>query len=494
MPTETVIFIGVAIYMVMMIGVGLYASKKSSSVTDFMVAGRSLPLPICTMTVMATWFGGAMMLGGAGAAYEEGMYGVIEDPWGGALALILIGLFFARIFRRLKIVTVVDFMHQRFGAVAAGGITVTTLVSNVMWMAGMLVAFGTIFDSLTNIPVEVGIVAGAIIVFIYTAVGGMWAVAITDFIQMCVIIVGLIVLAIVVWFQVGGWSEISPHLSENTFQMFPTEHTRAEWLDYLRAWTIIGLVDIQAQTLFQRVSAAKSERVAQNAFYLGGIGYLGFAMIPIMLGIVGSVVMPGLDNPEFVIPEMAKAYLHPVAIAILVGAMLSAIMSSADSCLLACGSVASRNILPVIVKEPSARLSLLVARWSIPFFGLIGVLIAIKVQVVFDLMVDANILGLACIIVPFILGVWWQKANRTGALAGMFSGLAAWMTTNTVAPHLASDFIGLATSLVVMVVVTLATQTFDPPRPLVDSDGNPVDTRNRLGTLPLFSRKAQDAA
>ena len=100
MSTETVIFIGVAFYMLIMLSVGIYASKRTHSVAEFMVAGRGMPIWLCSMTVTATWFGGAMMLGGAGAAYDEGMMGVIEDPWGGALALLLIGLFFARMFRR----------------------------------------------------------------------------------------------------------------------------------------------------------------------------------------------------------------------------------------------------------------------------------------------------------------------------------------------------------------------------------------------------------
>ena len=158
MSTESIIFTGVGIYMLGMLGVGFYASKRSHSVADFMVAGRNLPLPVLSMTVMATWFGGAMMLGGAGAAYDHGMLGVIVDPWGGALALFLIGLFFARVFRRMRIITVADFMEQRFGRVASAAMTITTIVSNVMWVAGTLVAFGVIFDSLTNISFENGIV------------------------------------------------------------------------------------------------------------------------------------------------------------------------------------------------------------------------------------------------------------------------------------------------------------------------------------------------
>ena len=474
MSTENIIFTGVALYMVAMLGIGYYASRKAHTVADFMVAGRGLSLPICSMTVMATWFGGAMMLGGAGAAFDDGMLGVIADPWGGALALILVAMFFARVFRRLKVITVADFMEQRFGRTASAAITVATIFSNVMWVAGMLVAFGTIFEVLTSIPVETGIVVGAVIVFAYTMLGGMWAVALTDFVQMTIIIVGLVILLVVVLVDVGGWSAIGPRLPAGTFNMLPTENSYEHWLNYLRAWTIIGLVDISAQTLFQRASAAKTERIAQQAFYIGGFGYLLFGMIPVLLGIIGSVTMPGIANSEFIIPELAKVHLHPVLIAIFVGAMLAAIMSSADSALLGASSVLAKNVLPWFKPDAAPRLTLIIARLGILLFGGIAILVALRIQVIFDLMVDANILGLAAIIVPFIFGIYWSKANRTGALSGMAAGLATWLITMQLWPHLPSDFMGLGASLLVMVATTLLTQKLDPPRPLADSDGNPV--------------------
>lgn len=489
MTTESTIFTGVAIYMVIMLGVGIFAAKKTHTVTEFMVAGRGLSTLLCSVTVIATWFGGAIVLGGAGAAYDDGMLGVIEDPWGGALALILIGLFFARLFRRMGIITVVDFMHQRFGPLAAFGITLTTLFSNIVWVGATLVAFGLIFKSLTSLPMEAGIAIGAVVIFVYTAIGGMWAVALTDFVQTTIIIVGLIILLVVVLNDVGGWGAISPKLDEHTFRMIPLENSADRWLAYLRAWTIIGLVDISAQTLFQRVASAKNERVAQNSFYLGGIGYLSLGMVAILLGIIGSVTMPNLESSESVIPELAKAHLHPVAIAIFVGAVLAAIMSTADSALLACSSVLAKNVLPAVTHDPSPRLSLLVARWAIPVCGVISLLIAMKIQVVFDLMINANILGLAAIIVPFVLGVWWTKANRTGALAAMGAGLAVWLITLFAAPSLPADFMGLGASLLTMLIVTPLTQRFDPPRPLRDNEGNPIDASHRLGVLPLFKGK-----
>ena len=198
-------------------------------------------------------------------------------------------------------------------------------------------------------------------------------------------------------------------------------------------------------------------------------------MIPVFLGIIGSVTMPGIENSEFIIPELAKAHLHPIAIAIFVGAMLAAIMSSADSALLAASSVLAKNVLPVIKRDPSQKLTLWVARLCIPLVGGLAILIALRIQVVFDLMVDANMLGLAVIIVPFILGAYWRKANRTGANAGIVAGLVTWLTTMQLWPNLPSDFMGLAASLIVMLIVVPLTQKSDPPKPMLDSDGNPVE-------------------
>jgi SSS family solute:Na+ symporter len=489
MSTESIIFTGVAIYMAGMLAVGFYASRKTHSVNEFIVAGRGLPVVLLSTTIVATWFGGGTMLGSSGAAYDRGMLGVIADPFSAALVLFLIGFFFARLFRRMRIMTVADFMYQRFGQVAAMAITAVTVFSNVLWVASMLVAFGLIFESLAGVPMVIGIFSGAVVILIYATVGGLWAVVLTDFIQMIIIIVGLVVLLTVVLIDVGGWGAIAPHLPEHTFRFVPLENTGEQWLNYLRAWTIIGLVDISSQSLIQRVAAAKNERTAQNAFYLGGLGYLTFGMIPVILGLIASVSMPEIANSEAVIPTLAIEHLHPVAIAIFVGALLAAIMSSGDSALLACASLIAKNVLPLVKHEPSDKLGLLVARLSIPAIGGVAIIIALNIQVVFDLVLDTNILGLAAIIVPFILGVWWKKANRTGALSAMAGGLSAWLLTMFFAPNLPADFIGFGASLVTMLIVTPLTQRFDPPRELLDNDGDPVEMTNRLGTLPLFRRE-----
>jgi Na+/proline symporter len=327
-----------------------------------------------------------------------------------------------------------------------------------------------------------------VVVFIYTVAGGMWAVALTDFVQMVIIAVGLVILMGVVLVDVGGWSAVSAQLPEHTFRIIPLEHTPQQWLNYLRAWLIYGLADVTSQSLIQRAMSAKSEQVAQNAFYASAVGYLTLGMIPVMLGIIASVTHPGMTDAVEVIPTLAMEHLHPVAIAIFVGALLAAIMSTCDSALLAGASVLSVNLLPLVKPGASDRLSLLVTRMAIPVFGTISVVVALTVQDVYDLIQDSNFAMLAVIVVPFVAGIWWDRANRTGVLASMVAGIAALVYVRVFEPALPPDLLGMLACLLTLLVVTPLTQKFDPPRPVRDHKGEVVEMTDRLGVLPLFRR------
>jgi Na+/proline symporter len=349
-----------------------------------------------------------------------------------------------------------------------------------------MVGFGYVLQTLTGLPMAVGILIGGVIVIGYTAVGGLWAVALTDFVQVVIIIIGLVVLLVVVLIDVGGWSTIAPRFPEHTFRLIPLEHDIETWLFYLRLWIIFGIADLTSQTLMQRVSAANSEQTAQNSLYLAGAGYLFLGLIPVVLGIIAGVTMPGLDDPESVIPRLAIEHLHPIAIAIFVGAILAAIMSTADSALLAVASLISVNIAPILKPSINSNQKLIVSRIAIPVCGVIAVYVALEVQAVLEIMLDANsflLVGIAC---PFIAGIWWKKANRTGALSAMAAGFSAWFLSTWFYPELAGDVIGFGVSVVTIVIVTLLTQRTDPPRPLIDSNGEPIDLKDRLGILPLF--------
>ena len=484
--SHTAVLFGVGIYVALMLGVGVYAAKRNSTAADFIVAGRRIPMFLLTATIIATWFGGSSMMGSSGAAYDDGLLGVIADPFGSTLSFLLIGLFFARFFRRLRLLTFIELVEQRFGAITGSVATLMHLISNVAWVGGMLIAFGLLLESLTGLPMEVGVIAGAVVVVIYTTLGGLWAVAITDSIQIVIILVGLIVLFVIVLSDVGGWGAVQPRLPENALRLLPLENSAEQWLNYVRFWLIFGLADIGSQSLLGRAMAARSERVAQNSFYLSAVGYFMFGMIPVLLGIIASVTMPGLVSSESVIPTLALQHLHPIAVAIFVGAILSAVMSTCDSSLHAAASLLSRNVLPLVKKNPSDRLTLNVARYSIPVIAVLAIFIALWAKDIYDLLIAANAPGLAVSTVPILLSVWWGGANRSGAVAAMAVGFITWVSLFFMAPDMPNDLLGLAAGLITIVVVSLLTRKSDPPRPALDIDGNVVAFKDRLGILPLF--------
>ncbi len=487
MTEQNIIFAGVALYLVIMLLIGAWAARRAGTPVDFMLAGRSLPLWLCSATIMATWIGGSSMLGVSGKAYEGGLLAVIADPFGAALGLILVGLFIVRLVRRLKLVTVIDFLEMRYGRTAAVLSALAMVSSSIGWVGALLVAFGFVLNSLTGLPLEWGILIGGAVVLIYTSAGGMWAVVVTDFVQLTIIIAGLVILMLVVISDMGGWSAAWSAVPESRLRMLPVENDLPGWLQYLRAWAIIGIANLTSQSLIQRGLAARNERIAQNAFYIGGIGYLVITIIPVMLGILASVTMPGAVDQETIIPMLALEHLHPVLMSVFVGAVLAAIMSSADSALLSASSVITTNILPVLRPEADQAARLLWARISIPVAGIIGAITALRVQTIFDLILDANAVLLAAVVTPFVLGIWWRKANRAGALAAMAAGMVVWSVSRVLRPDLPGDLLGMAACLLTMLVVTPLTQRLDPPRPLLTSDGKDADLTDRLGIMTKSS-------
>ena len=481
MSTETTILIGVSVYLLAMIAIGFAVSKRAGSKDDFIVAGRRLPLWLCVPTIVATWFGAGTMLGAAGTGYEGGFLASIATPFGTSLTLILVGFFFVRTLRRMKLLTVADFFENRFGHVSAMIAAIALVLAIIGWIGGLMVAFGYVFETMTGVPMEIGILAGGVIVIAYTTIGGMWAVAVTDFVQVLIIAIGLVVLLVVVLVNVGGWGVIASQLPEHTFRLVPLEYDAGIWLNYVRLWVIFGVADLASQSLMQRVFAADSDRTAQNAFYLAGAGHLFLGLIPVILGIIAIVTMPGLDDPQTIVPTMAIEYLHPVAIAIFVGAILAAIMSSADSALLAAASLIGINLAPAVKRDLSSQQKLKITRIAIPAIGIIAVYVALEVQLILDLMLDANSFLLAGVVGPYVAGIWWAKANRTGALSAMAAGFSAWTLSEWIYPELAGDVVGFGVSVVTIVIVTLLTQKTDPPNALADEHGVPINLKGRLG-------------
>lgn len=491
MTSQAIILAGVCVYVVVMLAVGMFAARKSTSMQDFAVSGRNMSLTVCSISIVATWFGSGPMMGSAAAAYAGNTLEVLRDPLVSGVSLLIAGFFFARTYRRSRRTTSIEFIETRVGPLAGVISSIVNLIASTIWLGAVLFAFGVVFETLTGQPAAVGILGGTLIIVLYTMFGGLQAVAATDVLQMAFIVIGVMILFFVVLDDSGGWSEIAPQLPAHAFDFSPQGDSFSDWFKYLQVWFSSGLVAIGVMSLVQRAMAARDEYVAQNAFYIGGVVYLIFGMVPVTLGYIASVTMPGVEDPNAIIPLLAVEHLHPILVAIFVGAVVSAIMSTSDSILLGCGTIISVNLLPRIHKEPSETLKLRVARWSVPFMAVVALYPAFNASTVISAIAAAISLGFAGLSAPGILNIWWTKLNAAGGYAGIFAGFITFGVIKFAYPELPADFAGFWVSLLFAVVVSLATQKSSPPKLLTDVDGQRLELKGRLGTLPLFPRSSR---
>jgi SSS family solute:Na+ symporter len=186
-------------------------------------------------------------------------------------------------------------------------------------------------------------------------IGGMWAVALTDFVQVVVLTIGLVVLLVLVLDDVGGWSTVAEQLPKDTVRFFPVEHSYENWIEYIHVWMTLGIAAIASNSVIQRALSAKNESVAQTSYLVAAIAYVVIGVIPIFLGLVASITMPVVDNPNAVLMNIAEVHLQPILVVLFVGAILSSIMSTSDSILLSSAAIISTNLLPLVKRMPTTK-------------------------------------------------------------------------------------------------------------------------------------------
>ncbi len=470
MEPSSFVLVGVLTYLLANMALGFWAGRQVHGGADFIVAGRRLPLWLATATLFATWFGGGTCVGAAGAAYKEGVPGVIADPFGAALCLFLAGWFYVRPLRRMRLLTIGDFFRIRFGAAAERIAALLQVPPFIGWAAAQMVAFGTVLQALSGIDQTTGILLGAATVLVYTVVGGMWAVSLTDTLQAVVLITGLVFLLPLALEANGGWAEISAALPEGRLSLLP-ESSPTAWLWYLQAWLVVGVGSIPSQDLLQRSLSSRDEKVAVRSAFIAGGMYLTVGLIPVTLGMVASVALPGLADPELSLPLLGQQYLGPVGLALFLGALLSAILSSADSALLAPASVFSENVVRPLRPKMTEQGLLWTARCSVVVFSLLALLLALRFRTVYELMLTALEAGVAGMIAPFTAGIYWKRANGWGAVASMLSGTGTWAAVKFWTEAFPADLAGLAVSIVALIWVSTATERRNTALALRDIEG-----------------------
>src|SRR3954470_6323989 len=351
----------VIVYLLVTIGIGLWAAQRVHNSKDYLVAGRSLPLYMNTATVFATWFGAETVLSVSATFAKDGLGGIVADPFGSSFCLVFVALFFARAFYRMDLLTIGDFYRKRYSKAAEVTTSVAITASYLGWTSAQMTALGLVFSVLSGgaIDLNTGIVIGGVIVLGYTIWGGMWSVALTDLFQTVVILIGLTAVAFLVGGMAGGPGKVISAAAEaGKFEFWPKGGTK-EWLWFTAIWMTLAIGSIPQQDVFQRVTSAKDERTAIRGSLLGGVLYFCFAFVPMFLAYAATLVDPALFNTllaqdsQLVLPTLIMQHTPVLAQILFFGAVLSAVMSCASATLLAPSVILSENVIKGVLPHLS---------------------------------------------------------------------------------------------------------------------------------------------
>ena len=472
----------VALYLMISVCIGLYVATRVHNTKDFAVAGRHLPLPVVTATVFATWFGSEAIFGVSATFVREGLGGVVADPFGASMCLIIAGFFFSTKLYKLNILTLGDYFRGRYNRTVEVLTTICIIAAYLGWVSAQIKALGLVFDVLTNgyISQPTGMMLGAAIVLTYTTVGGMLSVAILDFVQMTVIMGGMLYIAWLVSGMTGGVGVVVAHANEaGKLDFFPKGDWKI-WITFIGTWMTMMLGSIPQQDVFQRITSAKSAKVAIGGSVLGGSIYFVFCFVPMFIAYSVTLIDPVLFNElieidsQLVLPIFVLQHTPLFAQTVFFGAVLAAIMSCSSATLLAPSVAFSENIVRGFLPNLDDRAFLRVMRICIVCFTLIVLNFALHTNAtIFEMVESAYKVTLAGAFVPLFFGAFWKRATTQGALASIIGGVAAWLLIeflfgeeSAVPPQL----IGLGVSALCMIVGSLLPQWVGKPPSLHHED------------------------
>jgi SSS family transporter len=522
----------IVLFFLVRLAVGIWASRRVEDNTDYVVAGRRLPIHMAAASIMATWFAAETLMGASETAYDYGFQGVVFDPFGAAMCLFISGAFFVRLMRRAKYLTIVDFFERRYNKAMIVLSVIAQVLTYFSWTAAQVVAGGAIVQALFGIDAQWGMIIIITIVAAYTTLGGMLADTLLDFFQMFLTAAGITLVFLAVLNAVGGFSALveeagSTYVSQ-PFTLMPIAgegylgYTGATgWMYWLAAWMAIGLGSVATQDLMQRSMAARNQATSVYGSYFAGVLYLFFGIMSPLIGIMLYSLHPGMEDTSYLLVSSAMTYLPPVLTAVFIAALASALMSTSDSSLLAGASAVTENLIPVITgKKLDSKRALWATRVMVIVNAAVALAIGLWAQTIYELSILAWSLLLVGLFIPFSFGMYWKKANSWGAVSAFLGGFAVWIlaaifffsvglggqSTAAICEYTVDQgvyseawwcalwdavyigsFVAVFASLILMIVVSLVSQKASPPRKLVDYYGEPVDPslKLNLGFLPI---------
>ena len=409
-------------YVLIQLAVGVWASRRMTGEADYLVAGRTLGPMVLAVSLFATWFGAETVMGASAAVAEGGLAQSRAEPFGYMLALLLMGLLVAGKLRAGRWMTLADFFRDRFGPTAETLCVIANVMVSITWAAAQMTALALIVASLAGLPVGVTLAGAALLVIVYTALGGLMGDVVTDVIQGGVLILGLMLLLGAMILRAGGPAEAIALVDPAALSLVAPDEG---WLSRLDAWAVPVLGSLVAVEAISRFLGARSPEAARTGAFGGAGLYLVVGLIPVAIGLIAPGLGVGAGVGEKLIPELARELLSPVLMVLLVGALLSAILSTVDSNILASGGLLTRNLLDRLRPGMTDRQRLLSARVVTALAGLLAWAVAAGGAGIYELIEWTSALGTSGVLIAFLFGAWSRIGAGAAAVGAILAGFAS---------------------------------------------------------------------
>ncbi len=421
--THFPLLIAILVFLAIIMGIALLSNGKMESEEDFLVGGRSFNLWLTTFCLFSTWFGAGTLITATDEIAHQGLSATALEPYGAGVCLILAGLFFAKPLWDLQLLTYSDFYRLKFGRKAELVTVLLTIPSYVGWIAVQMIALAQILSVFFPLPIGVFIMLVAAISLFLTVTGGIWSVSLTDSFQLVIIILGLIYL----FFRIAFWGALGfdvlvEGIPKEYWVMIPRDKL-SHTVQWFSIFCVAALGNITGQDLGQRIFSAKSAQVAKRGALIAGVGYLVIGSLPVFFGLTATQTL-GANFEGSVMPLLIKNYLDPVSVVILTLTILSAILSTITSALLAPSSVLAHNFLKIHFPNTS---TLVLCRYAVVAVTGLSLAIAFMGSNVYGLLESSYAIGLVGFFAPLWIGLRSKKLDETSCLVAMAAGLLFWL-------------------------------------------------------------------
>jgi solute:Na+ symporter, SSS family len=419
MDKTSIILIVCCLYFAVLIIAGVYLSTKNKKTSDFLVAGRKLNLPLTIATLSAVQIGAGIILGGSANGAAMGVWPGMWYALGCGGGLILAGLLVAGKLRHKDSFVPLDFYENRYGP--NKWVRIWAWISNVPSLLGIfiaqLLACGSILSGF-GIPFSTGVIVCALVILIYSTIGGMWGIVMTDVIQTSIIIISIPVIAVasIMLLQAKGFSLGSIYATP-----FIPAGTLVKFIYLVVPFLIAISVSYDA---YMRYQSAKDAKTAIRGCIIAGIFVICIGTLTSSVGAIAGVIYPEVKSGVF--SFMVMQSLNPIMAGIVIAAILGASMSSGAGLLMAMGGTFSRDLYNRFL-HPEANLddlpySKIISRTAIALSALAGILLSFKVTNILDAIIIFNYPYMGSLLMPLLAGVLWKGATKKAAVMAMFTG------------------------------------------------------------------------